>query len=138
MTHRRRTSLAAALLSAALVLSGCGGGGGGGDRDSETAVDATGPADAQVVTVLSNDQIEFEPDTVNAQVGTLTLTHRNGGSIPHNLVFEDDALGGTETLAGGKEEALRLTFRTPGTYDFVCTIHSGQDGRVVVSAASSP
>ena len=121
------------LMLAALLLTACGGGGGGGDRDGETSVDATGPAAAQVATVVSNDQIEFEPATVNAKVGTLKLTHRNGGSIPHNLVFEDKALGGTEVLTGGKEEVLTLTFDKPGTYDFVCTIHSGQDGEVVVS-----
>ncbi len=133
-----RTRARAALLGTALALTACaggggGGGGGGGDREGETSVDATGPADAQVATVISNDQIEFEPATVNAKVGTLRLTHRNGGSIPHNLVFGDDALGGTETLTGGKEETLTLTLKEPGTYDFVCTIHSGQDGKVVVS-----
>ena len=121
----------AALLLSALLLSACGGGSGGG-REAGTAVDATGPADAQTVTVVSNDRIEFEPATVRAKVGVLSLTHRNGGSVPHNLVFEKDGLGGTETLAGGKSETLRLTFSQPGTYDFVCTIHSGQDGRVVV------
>ena len=121
------------LMLAALLLTACGGGGGGGDRDGETSVDATGPAHAQVATVVSNDQIEFEPATINAKVGRMKLTHRNGGSIPHNLVFEDQALGGTEVLTGGKEEVLTLTFTKPGTYDFVCTIHSGQDGEVVVS-----
>ena len=120
-----------ALLLAVLLLTACGGG--GSEREGETALDATGPADAQVVTVLSNDKIEFEPDTVRAKVGTLRLTHRNSGQVPHNLVFEDKALGGTEVLPGGKEETLVLTFDEPGTYDFVCTIHSGQDGRVVVS-----
>jgi plastocyanin len=122
----------AALLAAALLLTACGGGGNEGES-GETAVTATGPADAQVVTVVSNDKLEFEPATVNAKVGTLALTHRNGGSIPHNLVFDDKGLGGTETLTEGKEETLTLTFKNAGTYDFVCTIHSGQDGKVVVS-----
>ena len=121
----------AALLAAALVLAACGGGDEAPDGGG-AAVTATGPADAQVVTVTSNDRLEFEPATVEAKVGTLTLTHRNGGAIPHNLVFDDD-LGGTETLTEGKEEAITLTFDEPGTYDFVCTIHSGQDGKVVVS-----
>ena len=118
-----------ALLLGVLALAACGG---GSDREGETAVDASGPADAQTVTVVSNDRIEFEPDTVRAQVGVLVLTHRNGGSVPHNLVFEDESLGGTKTLKEGQEEQLRLTFSQAGTYDFVCTIHSGQDGKVVV------
>jgi plastocyanin len=124
------TTARAGALALALLLTGCAG---SDDRSAGTAVDATGPADAQTVTVLSNDRIEFEPATVRAKVGVLDLTHRNGGDVPHNLVFESDDLGGTETLPGGTSETLRLTFSKPGTYDFVCTIHSGQDGKVVVS-----
>lgn len=125
------------LLTATVLLTSCGGGGGaggaGGGSDAGTSIDATGAADAQTVTVESNDKLEFEPATVRAKVGTLTLIHRNAGQIPHNLTFEDDALGATETIAGGKEESLTVTFSAPGTYDFVCTIHSGQTGKVVVS-----
>ncbi len=119
-----------ALLAAALLLTACGGGKGGGGG---SALEASGPADAQVATVESNDQLELAPATVNAKVGTLTLTHRNGGSIPHNVVFDDKALGGTETIGGGTQEVLTLTFDKAGTYAFVCTLHSGQDGKVVVS-----
>lgn len=122
----------AALLATAVALAACGGGGGP-EGSGGTAVTATGPADAQVVTVESNERIEFVPATVNAAVGTLTLTHRNAGAVPHNLVFTDKSLGGTETLTEGKEEAITLTFTEPGTYVFVCTIHSGQEGKVVVS-----
>lgn len=124
-----------ALLAAALLLTACGGGGegGAGDRPGGTSGAATGPADAQVVTVVSTDELTFEPATVQAKVGKLALTHRNGGTIPHSLVFEDKALGGTEVLPGGEEQVLQLTFSKPGTYDFVCSIHSGQEGQVVVS-----
>lgn len=124
------------LLAATVLLTSCGGGGGagaGGGSESGTSIDATGAADAQTVTVESNDKLEFEPATVRAKVGVLTLIHRNAGEIPHNLTFEDDALGATETIGGGQEETLRVTFSKPGTYTFVCTIHSGQAGKVVVS-----
>jgi plastocyanin len=66
-------------------------------------------------------------------VGTLTLTHRNGGQVPHNLVFEDDALGAIDTVTAGQAKSVELTFSTPGEYDFVCTFHSGQTGKVVVT-----
>ena len=125
-----------ALLAIAVLLTACGGGGsegGSGPAAGPAPATATGPADAQVATVVSNAQLEFEPATVNAKVGTLKLTHRVEGAIPHNLVFDDESLGGTETLTEGKEETLTLTFEEPGTYDFVCTIHSGQEGKVVVS-----
>ena len=118
-------------LALAVALTACGGG--GSDRSASTAVDATGPADAQQATVVSNDQLTYDPGIVNAKVGTLVLTHRNGGSIPHNLVFDDKALGAIDTVTGGQEKKVTLTFSEPGTYDFVCTFHSGQDGKVVVT-----
>jgi plastocyanin len=115
-----------------LALSACGGGGGG-DRSADTSVDASGPAQAQTVTVVSNDQLRFDPGIVNAKVGKLELAHRNSGAIPHNLVFADTSLGAIDTVTGGQEKKITLTFSQPGTYDFVCTFHSGQDGKVVVS-----
>ena len=126
-------SRTASLLVSALAVAACGGGGGA-DRSATTSVDATGPADRQTATVVSNDELRFDPGIVNARVGTLELTHRNGGKIPHNLVFDDEALGGTDTVAGGQEKSVTLTFSKPGTYDFVCTFHTGQDGKVVVAA----
>jgi plastocyanin len=121
------------LVALALLLPACGGGGGGGDRAAETAVDATGPADAQVAEVVSNDQLTYDPGIVNAKVGTLELSHRNSGSIPHNLVFDDKKLGAIDTVTEGQTKKMTLTFSQPGTYDFVCTFHSGQEGKVVVS-----
>jgi plastocyanin len=119
------------LLAAVLVLTACGGG--GGDRAADTSVDATGPADAQKATVVSNDQLTYDPGIVNAKVGRLELSHRNSGGIPHNLVFDDKSLGAIDTVTGGQEKKITLTFPKAGTYDFVCTFHSGQVGKVVVS-----
>jgi plastocyanin len=116
-----------------VLLTACGGGGGGGDRAAETAVDATGPTDAQVAEVVSNDQLTYDPGIVNAKVGKLELSHRNSGSIPHNLVFDDKSLGAIDTVTEGQTKKMTLSFSQPGTYDFVCTFHSGQEGKVVVS-----
>jgi plastocyanin len=118
----------------ALVLPACGGGGSSTeDRSADTSVDATGPADAQTATVVSNDRLKFDPGIVNAKVGTLELSHRNSGSIPHNLVFDDTSLGAIDTVTGGQTKKITLTFAEPGEYDFVCTFHRGQDGKVVVT-----
>ena len=123
-----------ALLVAAAALVACGGGGGGApDRAATTTVQAEGPAERQTATVVSNDELRYDPGIVQAQVGTLVLTHRNSGRIPHNLVFTDEALGRIDTVNAGQDKSITLTFSTPGTYDFVCTFHSGQRGEVVVS-----
>lgn len=124
----------AGLLAVVLLLAACGGGGGeGADRGPGATVQASGPPQAQVATVVSNDALRYDPGIVEATTGTLTLTHRNGGQVPHNLVFEDDSLGAIDTVTAGQAKSIELMFSTPGEYDFVCTFHSGQTGKVVVS-----
>jgi plastocyanin len=119
-----------AALTVALAVAGCGGshaprpGGGVGTTE--------GPADAQVFTIHGNDRDQFVPQTVQARVGVLTLALRNGG-VPHNLVFQSGGLPAIGVVSGSGVKSTRLTFTAPGTYDFVCTIHPGMDGKVVVS-----
>lgn len=114
--------------TAALVLTGCGGGG-----DDGPAVAAIGAGADQTVTIDMNDKNAFVPTTVTAGVGTLTIEVKNVGRIPHNLVFDQQGLGKTKTIAGDKNELLAVTFDKAGTYTFVCTFHPGMDGKVVVS-----
>jgi plastocyanin len=90
-----------------------------------------GPADAQTFTMHGNDDDQFVPQTLTARVGRLTLTLRNGG-VPHNLTFRDPALHGIGVVSGDQSKSATLTFDKPGTYAFVCTIHPGMNGKVVV------
>ena len=135
LLHRpaRARLLPAALLGAALALTACGGGGSEAAEPNGGTVRAQGPADAQTATVVSVDGLAYDPGTVEAVVGTLELTHRNASDVPHNLTFEDEAYGAIDTVTGGQSKAITLTFTEPGTYDFLCTFHSGQVGQVVVS-----
>jgi plastocyanin len=91
----------------------------------------SGPADAQTFTMHGNDHDQFVPQTLTARVGRLTLTLRNGG-VPHNLTFRDPALHGIGVVSGAESKSATLTFDKPGTYAFVCTIHPGMDGKLVV------
>ncbi|MDX6265973.1 MAG: Cupredoxin-like domain [Frankiales bacterium] len=121
---------AAALLAVPLLLVGCSGGGSGKDTGSVTT---TGAADAQTATVDMGADLKFRPSTVLARVGTVTLTANNTGQVPHDLVFDDKALGKTGTVDGKTSEPLKVTFSKAGTYTFTCTFHSGMAGKVVVS-----
>lgn len=115
------------------LLAACGGSSGGaGGAGGGTAGTATGPAGAQVFTIRGTDRLQFDPQTVNAKVGTLTLTLHNGG-VPHNLKFADPALPAIPTVSGDRTASATLRFTKPGTYTFVCTIHTGMAGKVVVS-----
>ena len=59
--------------------------------------DDDGAADAQTATVGMNDKLKFDPTTVNAKVGTVTLDVDELRRVPHNLDFTDEALGKTST-----------------------------------------
>ncbi len=137
----RPTRLTVALLSLSAVAA-CGGGSEGASdgaagraEDARSEVVAAGPADAQTVTVDTLDTLRFNPERVTAKVGTVALTLTNTGGVPHNLVFDDPGLAAIDTVTGGQSRTQSYTFTAPGTYDFVCTFHSGMDGQVVVTAA---
>ena len=128
----RRTLLCLAATS--LLLAGCGGGGStpaGGDSSSSVTTD--GAADAQTATVGMNDKLSFAPKELAAKIGTVTFAVKNLGQIPHNLHFDDEALGKTGTVDGGESEPLKVVFTKAGTYTFKCTFHSGMIGKVVVT-----
>ena len=130
MTPRARRTLLALLLPA-LALTACGG---SGEEDSGgSSVAAAGPPDAQTATVVGNARLEFEPTTVTAKPGKLALTMTIEGAVPHNLVFDEDTIGeDIEQISEGSATST-FAFPQPGTYDFVCTLHPGMDGKVVVS-----
>lgn len=114
-----------------LVLTGCGGG--SSSSGTSDTVTSAGAADAQTAEVDMNDSLKFAPTTVRAKVGALTLDVKNVGKVPHNLVFDQEALGKTGTVAGGESAPLKLVFDKAGTFAFQCTFHDGMVGKVVVS-----
>ncbi len=117
-----------------VLLSGCGGSGTT-DKGDEAGGSGTttGAADAQAVTVGMTDTLKFNPSTVDAKVGSVAFNVTNLGNIPHNLEFDDKALGKTGTIDGKASEPLKVTFAKAGTFTFVCTFHSGMTGKVVVA-----
>lgn len=125
------TRLPALLLLPVLLVAGCGGGATASSSGGGTQT-AAGPAGAQTAEVDGKDTLKFAPSEVRAQVGTLALTFANTGKVPHNLVFDDAALGKTSTVDGGTRQVLTLKLDRPGTYTFSCTFHPRMTGKVVV------
>jgi plastocyanin len=78
------------------------------------------------------DDLTFVPNVIRAQVGTLALTAKNVGRVPHNLEFADSSKGKLTLVKGHATGTLTVPFATAGTYRFSCTLHSGMDGEVVV------
>ena len=120
---------AARLALIPLLLAGCT----SSKAKDHGSVSTTGAPDAQVVTLDMTSSLSFVPNTVLAKVGKVILTVDNTGQVPHNLEFDDRALGKTKTVDGKKTADLSVVFDKAGTFTFQCTFHPGMTGKVVVS-----
>ena len=101
------------LVSIVATAAACGGG-----DDDEPAADA----DPGVVIVEDN---KFEPKETTVAVGD-TVTWQWEGSAAHNVTgpgFESDLIS---------EGEFEHTFEEAGEIDYVCTVHPGMTGKIVV------
>ena len=124
-----RCALLAVALSVGLV-AGCGGGtddGSGAPREDRSAAV---PADVPTArgTVVMKD-VEFLPARLTVKVGE-KVTWRNAESLDHNVVAQKGA--GFRSRAFGQGATYTYTAKKPGTIDYVCTLHPGMDGQLVV------
>jgi plastocyanin len=104
------------------------------------APSATPPrAIALRVATAAGDRLAFEPSELRVSSGSLiTLTFQNASSMPHNLTFTEGLEAGTDTIVRpGTSDQLLLAPPPPGAYPFVCTIHEGMAGTLVVEPASA-
>jgi plastocyanin len=150
--RRPITLLALLLLAGAFALAGCGGGGskssstssggastsgggasttGGGASTSGGGASTTGgggsTAGGGVVVKMQN--ISFNPGTVTVKVGQ-KITWVNEDSVPHNVTAKSGAKIASATFAKGG--TFSFTPTKAGTIQYVCTIHPGMNGTIVV------
>src|SRR5213593_3136032 len=115
-----------ALLATAVVLAltgaACGGSGGGGGRDctSENATKLTG--------TLTIKNFAFSPNCFSVASGS-TISVANGDARAHNFTVRDTNVA-VPLPGGGTGQA---TAPAPGTYDFLCTLHPGMKGTIIVT-----
>jgi plastocyanin len=126
-----KRSLAICGLFFALLAAGCGSSGGGGSSSSTPA--STAAASGGPVTKVSMNNIQFNPKTVTVKTGT-TVEWVNDDSVTHD-VTKDTGPGppfssGSGNLRGG--DSYKVTFNTPGTVGYECTVHPGMTGMIVV------
>ena len=127
----RLTTLATGSVLCALVLSGCGGGSktpaapkpAGGGAAPSTGTTAAG-------TPLTIKGFAFSPKALTVKVGT-TVTATNLDSTPHTWT-SGPASFDSGNLDQGK--SFSYTFKTPGTFTYVCTYHKAMVGTVVVTS----
>jgi plastocyanin len=109
-----RTFLLAAVAAAAVFAAGCGGSG----ESSEPV------ATTEVQMVKS---YRFDPKVIEIKAGE-TVTWTNEDNFTHTVEVD-----GQEDHKIEQGESFSITFDKPGTYHYVCTLHSkDMDGEVIV------
>ncbi len=117
--------LALPLLLLALFAAACGGddGGGGAEEGATSGACPSGSVEIKMI------DIKFDPENATVGVGQ-EVCWLNEDTIDHNAVAESGADFKSELY--GKGETFVTTVDTPGTVDYVCTIHPGMTGTLTV------
>jgi plastocyanin len=95
---------------------------------------AAGSAQAIQVGTDAGTALQFAPKSVEASAKTkIALTFNNRATLAHNLTFQN-VIGAktSDQVPAGQSETITFTTPDPGTYTFVCTIHPGMAGQLVV------
>ena len=145
---RAKRFLSFSVLCAVLALAAVAGCGGGGGDDSGSAAtsegttttepgdgkggDAAAPSgDAVRSAEVEIEDFAYSPDPVTIEEGG-KVTWKNRDSAPHTATAED---GSFDTGTIEEDKLKSETFKEPGTYTYVCSIHPQMHGTVEVVAA---
>lgn len=93
---------------------------------SATTADLPAPQGGTAVAIAD---FKFNPATLTVPVGT-TVTWTNQDEEPHTLAAKDGSLHSPGIDTHG---TYSFTFNTPGSYDYICSIHPFMTGTVVVT-----
>ena len=97
---------------------------------------ASAQADVVEITVVTDTgtSLLFDPGDVTVPAGAeVTLTFENRSTVPHNLTFGDPINVATATIVQpGASETVTFTAPEAGSYEFVCTLHPGMSGTLIV------
>jgi plastocyanin len=113
-----------ALLILVLVAGGCG----GSSKKSSSSTAAGSPAAAPGA--VSMKGLRFHPDQTTVHVGQ-KVTWTNDDTVDHNVT----ATGGAKFMsqAFGQGRSYSFTPRKAGMISYVCTLHPGMTGKLVVA-----
>jgi plastocyanin len=136
------------LVAALLAISACGGG------TSPSSSPATPPSTTQEPTASgptssepsgeaveitigtgTGAELKFDPADVTVKAGAdVRVTFENRASVPHNLTFQAPINVATSTIvAPGTSETVQFKAPAAGEYAFVCTLHPGMAGKLIVN-----
>lgn len=93
--------------------------------------DDHGPPASAAGTAVEIDSFQFAPRELSVATGD-TVTWTNLDSAKHAIKGEGNTPAQSEDLDQG--ETYEFTFDQPGTYPYICSIHTSMRGTVVVGA----
>ena len=112
-----------------VLLTGCG----GAADDAAKPADPDQPVRAEVPSepgTIAMKDVKFVPERLTIKVGE-TVTWRNDESLDHNVVAQKGE--NFRSRAFGEGGTYTFTARKPGTIDYVCNLHPGMDGQLIVA-----
>jgi plastocyanin len=125
-----------AVVLAIAVMTGCSNAQAPSNREpregSATASEVDG---VQQITVRTGDDLRFHPSTITVHPGMVKVVLVNQGQgAPHDWLLSGLNSDFVPLAAAGRTTSATFTAPSPGTYQFVCTIHEkqGQTGTLVV------
>ena len=110
-----------AAVAVLMTLTRCGG-----TRQVQIAVPT--PANAQQVIIYD---YKFEPEQLTVPFGT-TVTWVNRDMAPHTATHRTYSDEPFDTGSMPSEQTYSHTFRRAGTYAYLCALHQGMRGTIVV------
>ena len=114
-----------ALVAVAMVAAGCGG-----SSKKSSSSTAAGPGSAAAPGAVSLKDLRVHPDTVKVKVGE-KVTWTNDDTVDHNVTATKGAKFKSRAFGGGK--TYSFTPGKAGTIKYVCTLHPGMNGTLVVT-----
>jgi cytochrome c oxidase subunit 2 len=78
------------------------------------------------VKVNETDTLKFEPSSATAKVGDVVEWTNTGTSV-HNVIFDNQAVPGSDSMNQG--DTFEIKFTKPGTYTYVCKFHEASNMR---------
>lgn len=113
------------LLALPLLLVACGGGGGGGGSGSNSKTASACPKGAVVIRMRD---IKFHPATATAKVGE-KVCWVNDDDVQHDAAADN---GRFKSQLFGQGQTFTTTVSKAGTIPYVCTVHPGMTGKLIV------
>lgn len=88
------------------------------------------PAGAARTAAVSLEDVRFAPETVRIKRGDRVRWTWNDGATPHDVTSRGTRRFKSSSVKTRGQHVVRFT--RAGTHRYVCTIHPGMDGRIVV------